>query len=243
MDKMLYQADIKAPLGIFVILSLIFAVTGYLAGSLYMANPLLCLGMGGVCGCLPFKWVSMRKDKRMADFERQLPEALELVGRALRAGHTFTSGMGMVVSEFADPIRTEFQKTLEEINFGMGVTTALDNLMDRVDCPDLNFFVVSVKIQNESGGNLAEIIGNISWLIRERFKLKGRIQVLSAEGRMAAWVLCLLPFGVAAVIQLVNPGYLGLLFTEPLGRVMCYVVAGLITMGVLVIRKMVRIEV
>lgn len=243
MDKMLDQADIKAPLGIFVMLSLIFTVTGYLAASLYLSNPLLSLAVAGVCGWLPFKWVVMRKDKRMADFERQLPEALELVGRALRAGHTFTSGMGMVVSEFADPIRVEFQTTLEEINFGMGVTTALDNLMDRVDCPDLNFFVVSVKIQNESGGNLAEIIGNISGLIRERFKLKGRIQVLSAEGRMAAWVLCLLPFGVAAVIQFVNPGYLGLLFTDSLGRIMSYGVGGLIVMGILVIRKMVRIEV
>lgn len=243
MDKMLTQADIKAPLGIFVMLSLVFAVFGYLIGSIYLSNPLMQLAGAGVCGCLPFKWVARRKDKRMADFERQLPEALELVGRALRAGHTFTSGMGMVVSEFSDPIRIEFQTTLEEINFGMGVTTALDNLMERVDCPDLNFFVVSVKIQNESGGNLAEIIGNISALIRERFKLKGRIQVLSAEGRMAAWVLSLLPFGVAAVVQMVNPGYLELLFTDPLGRIMSYGVAGLITVGILVIRKMVRIEV
>ncbi|EKO41146.1 MAG: Flp pilus assembly protein TadB [Solidesulfovibrio magneticus str. Maddingley MBC34] len=243
MDKMLDQADIKAPLGIFVMLSLIFAFMGYSIGTLYLGNPLMSLALGGVLGCLPFKWVVMRKNKRMADFERQLPEALELVGRALRAGHTFTSGMGMVVSEFADPIRVEFQTTLEEINFGIGVTTALDNLMERVDCPDLNFFVVSVKIQNESGGNLAEIIGNISALVRERFKLKGRIQVLSAEGRMAAWVLCLLPFGVAGIIQFVNPGYLGLMFTTPLGRAMCYGIAGLIVMGVLVIRKMVRIEV
>lgn len=243
MDKMLDQADIKAPLGIFVMLSLIFAFAGYSIGTLYFSNPLLSLALGGVLGCLPFKWVAMRKSKRMADFERQLPEALELVGRALRAGHTFTSGMGMVVSEFADPIRIEFQKTLEEINFGIGVTTALDNLMERVDCPDLNFFVVSVKIQNESGGNLAEIIGNISALVRERFKLHGRIQVLSAEGRMAAWVLCLLPFGVGAIIQFVNPGYLGLMFTTPLGLTMCYVIGGLIVMGVVVIRKMVRIEV
>ena len=203
----------------------------------------MSVALGGVLGCLPFKWVIMRKDKRMADFERQLPEALELVGRALRAGHTFTSGMGMVVSEFADPIRIEFQTTLEEINFGMGVTTALDNLMDRVDCPDLNFFVVSVKIQNETGGNLAEIVENISWLIRERFKLKGRIRVLSAEGRMAAWVLCLLPFFVCGAVQMLNPGYLGLLFSEPIGHMLLYLVGGLMFMGILVIRKMVRIEV
>ncbi|MHC1789951.1 type II secretion system F family protein [Solidesulfovibrio sp.] len=243
MDKVLNQADIKAPLGIFVLLSLVFGVTGYLGSSLYVGNPLVCLGVAVVLGSLPFKWVGMRKAKRMGDFERQLPEALELVGRALRAGHTFTSGMGMVVSEFADPIRTEFQTTLEEINFGLGVTVALDNLMERVDCPDLAFFVVSVKIQNESGGNLAEIISNISALIRERFKLKGRIQVLSAEGRMAAWVLCLLPFGVGGVVQLLNPGYLNLLFSDPIGLIMTYVVFGLMTVGLLVIRKMIRIEV
>ena len=243
MDKMLTQADVHAPLGMFVLLSLVFATTGYLAASLYVQNLLVRLAVGLGLGVLPFKWIGMRKAKRMGDFERQLPEALELVGRALRAGHTFTSGMGMVVSEFADPIRTEFQTTLEEINFGLGVTVALDNLMDRVDCPDLNFFVVSVKIQNESGGNLAEIIGNISWLIRERFKLKGRIQVLSAEGRMAAWVLCLLPFGVGGVVQLLNPGYLNLLFSDPIGLIMTYVVFGLMTVGLVVIRKMIRIEV
>lgn len=243
MDKMLDQADIKAPLGIFVLLSLVFAVTGYLGASLYAGSQLVRLAVALGLGCLPFKWVAIRKGKRMADFERQLPEALELVGRALKAGHTFTSGMAMVVSEFADPIRVEFQTTLEEINFGLGVTVALDNLMDRVDCPDLNFFVVSVKIQNESGGNLAEIVSNIAWLIRERFKLKGRIQVLSAEGRMAAWVLCLLPFGVGGVVQLLNPGYMNLLFSHPIGMIMVYVILGLMVMGVLVIRKMIRIEV
>ena len=243
MNKVLNQADIKAPLGIFVLLSLVFGMTGYLGASLYVDNRLIRLGVALFLGYLPFKWVAMRKAKRMGDFERQLPEALELVGRALRAGHTFTSGMGMVVSEFADPIRTEFQTTLEEINFGLGVTVALDNLMDRVDCPDLSFFVVSVKIQNESGGNLAEIVSNISWLIRERFKLKGRIQVLSAEGRMAAWVLCLLPFGVGGVVQVLNPGYMMLLFSHPIGIMMVYVILGLMVMGLLVIRKMIRIEV
>ena len=243
MDKMLDQADIKAPLGIFVLLSLVFMATGYLAASLYVSNFLVRLAVGAGLGALPFKWIAMRKAARMKEFERQLPEALELVARALKAGHTFSSGMGMVESEFADPIRMEFHTTLEEINFGVGVTVALDNLMDRVDCPDLNFFVVSVKIQNETGGNLAEIVENISWLIRERFKLKGRIRVLSAEGRMAAWVLCLLPFFVCGAVQMLNPGYLGLLFSEPIGHMLLYLVGGLMFMGILVIRKMVRIEV
>ena len=243
MDKTLAQADIRAPLGIFVLLSLALAAIGYLLSGAYVGPILIRLGLSLVLALLPFKWISRRKNKRMADFERQLPEALELVGRALKAGHTFSSGMGMVVGEFSDPIRIEFQKTLEEINFGVGVTVALDNLMDRVDCPDLNFFVVSVKIQNETGGNLAEVVENIALLIRERFKLKGRVRVLSAEGRMTAWVLSLLPFGVCGAIQMLNPGYLDLLFSTPLGRMLSYLVLGMMTFGILVIRRMIRIDV
>ncbi|MGD9608193.1 MAG: type II secretion system F family protein [Desulfovibrionaceae bacterium] len=243
MDKTLAQADIRAPLGIFVLLSLVLASVGYLLSGAYVESVLVRLGLSLVLAMLPFKWIGRRKNKRMADFERQLPEALELVGRALKAGHTFSSGMGMVVGEFSDPIRIEFQKTLEEINFGVGVTVALDNLMDRVDCPDLNFFVVSVKIQNETGGNLAEVVENIALLIRERFKLKGRVRVLSAEGRMTAWVLCLLPFCVCGATQFLNPGYLDLLFSTPLGRMLSYLVLGMMTLGILVIRRMIRIDV
>jgi tight adherence protein B len=243
LNKTLEQADIQAPLGIFVLLSLVFTVTGYLAASLYLHNLLVRLILAGVLGLLPFKWISMRKQKRMHAFEGQLPDALELVGRALKAGHTFSSGMAMVVSEFSDPIHTEFQKTMDEINFGVAVTVALDNLMERVDCPDLNFFVVSVKIQNETGGNLAEIVENIAFLIRERFKLKGRVRVLSAEGRMAAWVLTLLPFGVAVAIQWLNPGYMTVFVTHPIGIMLSYLVAGMMSVGILIIRKMVRIEV
>jgi tight adherence protein B len=243
LDKTLDQADIHAPLGIFVLLSLVFAATGYLAMSLYVRNSLVCLVVAGALGMLPFKWIFMRKSKRMDAFELQLPEALELVGRALKAGHTFGSGMGMVVSEFGDPIRGEFQKTLDEMNFGVAVTVALDNLMDRVDCPDLNFFVVSVKIQSESGGNLAEIVENIAALIRERFKLKGRVRVLSAEGRMAAWVLCLLPIGLAATINVLNPGYMGVFFSDPIGIKLGYLVVVMMAVGIVIIRKMVRIEV
>jgi len=243
MNKMLDQADVRAPLGIFVLLSLVSVAFTYLFLSLYIDNLLLRIGLSVLPGYLPFMWIKRRKLKRMEAFEAQLPDALELVGRALKAGHTFGSGMGMVVSEFADPIRVEFQKTLEEINLGVGVTMALDNLMDRVDCPDLNFFVVSVKIQNETGGNLAEIVENIALLIRERFKLKGRVRVLSAEGRMAAWVLTLLPFGVAATIHVLNPSYMNLLVTHPIGRKLLYLVIGMMTMGIIVIRKMIRIEV
>lgn len=241
--RVMNQADIQAPIGVFVLLSLVFALTGYALTALFSHNLAAAAGVALCLGFLPIMWIRRKKRKRMAAFERQLAEALELVARALKAGHTFSSGMNMVVSEFGDPIRQEFSKTLEEINFGANVLEALDNLMDRVDCPDLNFFVVSVKIQSETGGNLAEIVENIATLIRERFKLRGRIRILSAEGRVAAIVLTLLPFGVSVAIQFTNPAYLGLLFTHNIGRMLLYVVLGMMTLGIIVIRNMVRIEV
>src|SRR5208283_1574049 len=130
-------------------------------------------------------YILFKKKQRMKKFETQLPEALELVARTLRAGQAFSGGLGIVSEEFDDPIGTEFERTLDEINFGVSVGEALKNLTLRVDCPDLRFFVVSVSIQRESGGNLSEIIENIAHIVRERFKLMGKIRVLAAEGKMS----------------------------------------------------------
>ncbi len=185
LDRMLVQADIHAPLGVFVLLSLVLAVFGAVFVMLFSGNMILAVLAAAFFAWLPFWWIRRMRKKRMARFEKQLPEALDLVARALKAGHPFNSGMAMVGQEFGDPSRKEFNKTLEEVNFGVTLLEALDNLMTRVDCPDLNFFVVSLKIQSETGGNLAEIVENIASLIRERFKLRGRIRILSAEGRFA----------------------------------------------------------
>ncbi|MFZ5812330.1 MAG: type II secretion system F family protein [Thermodesulfobacteriota bacterium] len=243
MDRMLAQADIQAPLGVFVLLSLVLAVFGAVFVRLFTGNMILAVIAAAFFAVLPFWWIKRMRKQRMAHFEKQLPEALDLVARALKAGHTFNSGMGMVGQEFGDPIRKEFNKTLEEINFGVTLMEALDNLMTRVDCPDLNFFVVSLKIQSETGGNLAEIVENIASLIRERFKLRGRIRILSAEGRFGAIVLTILPFGVSAAVQFTNPGYLALLFTHPIGRMILWIVGGMMFFGIMVMRKMIRIEV
>jgi len=242
-DRMLAQADIHAPLGVFVLTSLVLAVFGGVFVEIFTKNTLLAGLAAAALSAAPFWWIRLKRKRRMAHFERQLPEALDLVARALKAGHTFNSGMGMVGQEFGDPIRMEFGKTLEEINFGVTLIEALDNIMDRVDCPDLNFFVVSLKIQTETGGNLAEIVENIASLIRERFKLRGRIRILSAEGRFAALVLTLMPFGVAAAIYASNPGYIGLLFTDPIGRMILWTCGGMMLFGILMMRKMIRIEV
>jgi tight adherence protein B len=243
LDRILDQADIQAPLAVFMLLALALASGGFLFAYLISRQILASLAGAVIMGVLPFWWIRLKKRRRMGRFEEQLPEALDLVARALKAGHTFGSGMAMVGSEFEAPISVEFNKTIEEINFGVNLLEALDNLLERVDCPDLNFFVVSIKIQSETGGNLAEIVENISRLIRERFKLKGKVRVLSAEGRFAAIVLLLLPFGVAGAIYALNPDFMEVLFTTEIGKTLSYIAMGLMTMGIIVIRKMIRIEV
>ena len=136
---------------------------------------------------IPFFILYRKKKKRVAKFESQLPDALDLIARALKAGHAFSTGMRMVANEFDDPLGTEFGRTIDEISFGMELDQALKNLLKRVDCNDLKFFVMSLILHREAGGNLAEILGNISRLIRERFRLMRKVRVLSAQGRMSAY--------------------------------------------------------
>lgn len=165
------------------------------------------------------------------------------MARALKAGHTFGGGMRMVADEFDGPIGPEFGKTLDEINYGLDVNRALLNLEDRVDCMDLKFFVVSVNIQRETGGNLAEIIDKISSLVRARFALFGKVKVLSAEGRLSALILVLLPFFIAGILYVVNPGYISLLWTRELGQSMAWGAVISMTVGVITIRRLVKIRV
>ncbi len=179
----------------------------------------------------------------MLKFERQLPDAIDLIVRALKAGHAFSGGMKMVADEFADPVGTEFEKTMDEINFGVSTADALKNLIKRVDCPDVKFFVISVIIQMETGGNLAEILEKISYLIRERFKLQGRIRVLSAEGKLSAIVLIAIPFLISFYLMLVNPDYLKPLFTDPIGRFMVVLAIAMMIIGVLLIKKLISFRV
>ena len=178
----------------------------------------------------------------MKKFERQLPEALGLIARALRAGQAFPSGLKMVADEFDDPIGTEFKETLDEINFGVSVTDALKALSSRIECTDLKFFVISVIIQKESGGNLAEILENIAGIIRERFKIQGRIQSLAAEGKLSAYILVALPFAIALVFLIINPEYIKLLLSDIIGEIMIIFAIVMMSIGILVMRKMIRID-
>jgi len=240
---LLEQAGIQRPMGFFLLLSLVLAGAGFFAGSWITASHLVALFFAAILGVFPFFYILSKRKRRMAKFERQLPEALELMARALKAGHAFTGGLKMVADEMDEPIGLEFDKTLAEISFGIEITGALKNLSRRVDCPDLRFFVISILIQRETGGNLAEILANISSLIWERFKLHGRIRVLSAEGKFSAIVLIALPFLVGSLLGFLNPVYLKVLFTDPLGHLMIGFALVMMVMGILVMKKMVAIKV
>lgn len=239
----LEMANLPYPLGFFVLLSFLLAALGYLIGSLVTSTPLLLLPGGALLGMIPFFYIFFKKGKRMQKFQRQLPEALDLMARSLKAGHALSGGLKMVADEFGDPLGVEFARTLNEINFGVGVPEALKNLSCRVDCLDLNFFVTSVLIQRETGGNLAEILENIARLIRERFKLYGRIRALSAEGKFSAIILVALPFFVAFIISLFNPGYIRTLIVDPIGRVFIAIALILMIFGVITMSRMIKIRV
>ena len=206
-------------------------------------NEPLAVACGLFGGYLPFLLIRIKKKRRMGKFERQLPEALELIARTLRAGHSFSGGMKMVCDELNDPLAGEFQRTMDEINFGVSVPDAMKNLTARVDCTDLKYFVVSIVIQRETGGNLAEIIDSMAHIIRERFKLHGKIRVLSAEGRFSAVILCSLPFFLAFVFFILNPEFIKTLSEDPMGRDMVGGALIMMLLGILVMRRMIRIRV
>jgi len=192
---------------------------------------------------MPYLYIVSRKKKRMEKFQAQLPDALDLIARSLKAGHAFTGGMKMLSDEFDDPVGTEFRKTVDEINFGVNFNDAMKNFANRIDCPDLQFFVVSVIIQKETGGNLTEILEKIAYLIRERYKLHGKIRALAAEGKLSAVILSLLPPVLVLYFFIVNPKYISVLVTDRIGIIMALTAIILMIAGVLVIKKMISIRI
>jgi tight adherence protein B len=194
-------------------------------------------------GILPIVWLLIRRRRRLRTFAAQLPEALELIARALRAGHSLAAGFSLVAQEMSDPICSEFGRTFEEQNLGKPLEEALGDLTKRVPNLDLKFFATAIVLQRQTGGDLAEILDKIGYLIRERFKIWGQVQALTGEGRLSGVVLLALPPVLFVVVYRMNPDYLMLLFTDDLGKKM--LVAGVVSqlLGALMIRKIVNIRV
>jgi tight adherence protein B len=243
LDNLLLQADARHPLGVFILASLVLGVCGFYATSLLMRNPTLATAVAGGMATVPFLYATMKRGRRMKKFEAQLPEALELMARSLRAGHALVGGLQMVAQEFNDPIGPEVQKTVTQINFGVSIEQALRNLTERVNCQDLKFLAVSIMIQRESGGNLAEILENIGSLIRARFTLRGKIRALSAEGKLSGIILAGIPFALAGFLFITTPDYVTFLVQDPAGRTLVFVALGMMAFGVAVMKKMISLKV
>jgi tight adherence protein B len=231
------------PFGTFLIGSLLIAILVCLVCIHFHTHLVVALGAAVVGAILPFGYLYWKKTRRMAKFQHQLPEALELIARALRAGHAFFVGLKLVAEEFPEPIGPEFKRAFDEVSMGISVHQALQNLANRVDCLDIKFFVTSVSVQRETGGNLAEIIESLGHLIRKRFELYMKIKALSAEGKVSAIILFGLPLVLGLLLYRTNPEYIGLLFTDPIGHTMLMAGAALMTAGAFITRKMINIEV
>lgn len=197
----------------------------------------------GVAGGGPIMFVLRARTARLQKIESQLPEAADFLARALRAGHSFSNVLQMVGDELSEPISGEFKMAHEEINYGVPMNEALQNLAARIPLTDLRYLVIAVLVQRESGGNLAEVLISIARIIRARLRLLGQVRVLSAEGRMSAWVLGLMPVVMIGVMALVNPQYIRLLWTDPSGIKLLWYAAGMVALGVVWMRKVIRIRI
>ena len=241
-QRMMFQANLKWQTTTFLVVA---GLSGLVVAGIGLAKWGVWGGLaGGALGLvIPYKVLARRKKRRLKKFERQLPDALDLLARGLRAGHAFPTGLQQVAKEMPDPLGSEFFETFREFNHGLDLNTALLNLCDRVDLRDLAFFTTAVLIQRETGGNLTEILEKISILIRERFKLTEQVKALTAEGRLSGVILLVLPPLLAGMLMVFNPKYESQLFIHPMGQVLCAVALGFQLLGMLWIRKIVNIKV
>lgn len=242
-DQMMLQAGVDWTVGTLATMSLIGLVVGWYGLSLTGALPSLQAAGGLAIACLPFMWLRRLRSRRLRRIESQLPDALDLIGRALRAGHALPSGLQMVAHEMQDPIAGEFRVTHDEVNFGVAIPEALGNLSARVPITDMNYFVVAVLIQREAGGNLTELLDNLSKLIRERHKFHAKVRVLTTEGRMSAWVLGSMPFLLAALLNWVNHDFIAVLWTDPAGISIANVVLTMMFVGAAWMYRLIQLRV
>ena len=226
-----------------IAMSAVFGVFGALLPGLF-GKPLIfgaVLGLG--LAVLPWWRLASRGSARIARMERQFPEALDLMGRSMRAGHALPSAIKMVADELPAPLGPDFRILFDEMNYGVPTNDALMHLAERVPVPDVSYFVVAVMIQRESGGNLAELLDSIAKIVRERLQLLGEVRTLSAEGKLSAIILTALPFGVALVVNLVNPNFMTLLFTDPVGLRVLGGAMLLMLLGIFWMRSIIHIRV
>jgi tight adherence protein B len=243
LKRTLDQADLQITVTRLLMFSGMSGLLAALAVSMLTASAIL-IACGGLVGVgVPFMHVLWKRKKRFNAFLENLPEALELMSRALSAGHAFSEALHMVSVEMPEPIATEFRKTYEEQNLGLSLKLALENLTDRVPLLDLRLCVTAVLIQRETGGNLAEILEKVAHTIRERFRIMGDLKTLTTSSRLSAWVLCAVPIFIASVVTIMNPEYMSIMWKDPRGHKLVALGIVLQLTGMLVVRKILRIKI
>lgn len=241
-QRLIDKSGLNLTVGALVLMCMCAAVAAFLITQTLSGFFFAALAFGAVSAVIPVWFLNFKAKSRIAKFEEQFPEAIDLLARALRAGHAFTTGLSMVAEEMPDPVGTEFRLAYDRQNFGMPMPDALKALGERVPLLDARFFVTAVLTQRESGGNLSEVLDNLATVIRERFKVKRQVRVTTAHARITGWVLAMLPPALGAVLTLLSPAHMSLLWTHPTGIKMVVVALILQVTGTLIIRKLVDVE-
>lgn len=243
MQHLLEQADVPWRVGTFFLLTTGASIAMGMSAFVVARLSIVGLAAAAFGATLPYIYVKRRKSKRLLAFEESFPESIDLLGRAIRAGHAFSTGLQMVADESPEPLAGEFRRVFEEQKFGLAIEDSLLALADRIDLVDMRIFVTALLIQREVGGNLAEILDKISYTIRERFTIQRQVRVYTAQGRFTGYLLAVLPIGVGFLIWMLNSEYMMILIREPTGRLMMTVAGLLQIIGFFVIRKIINIEV
>jgi len=237
------QAGLKTKAGKILLLSAVIGLAAYIVADHFLGYAIVAGVIGLLATTFPVMVVAWKRKRRMRKFEERFPEALDLLGRAVRAGHAFTTGLEIVSKESAEPIAGEFRACFEEQNFGLPMRDALLNMAERIPLVDVRFFVTALLVQKETGGNLAEILDELARVIRDRFRIYREVQVKTAQGRLTAVILIALPIFMLIALEMVNPSYVRVLFNDPLGPTLLGVAAVMQLIGSIVIWRIVHIEV
>jgi tight adherence protein B len=241
--RMIDQADLNITVMRLVLFAATAGVLAFLATSMVSTSYLLRILFGLIAAALPFLHVMGKRKKRMNRFLQLLPDALDLMSRGLSAGHAFTESLHMVATEMPEPIATEFRKTYDEQNLGLSLKLALENLVHRMPLLDLRMCVTAIMIQRETGGNLSELLEKVAYTIRERFRIMEDLKTLTLSSRWSAWLLCLLPIGLAVYMSFMNPQYMEVMWRDPRGHRLLAIALLMQIMGMLMVRKIMKIKI
>ena len=241
MQRDLTQAGLQMTVGTLLLSSACSALFAYVVVRYLTNMTLIGVAAGGLAAFIPFIYVKQKKNSRLRKFEEQFPEAIDLIGRALRAGHAFTTGLAMAAEEIPKPVGEEFKLLYDRQNFGMPLPDAMKAFAARIPLIDARFFVTAVLTQRETGGNLGEVLDNLASVIRDRFRVKRQVRVLTAHGRITGWILAGLPPALALALFVIAPGHMNMMLSDPLGVRMIIVALILQVLGTLIIRKLVDI--